>query len=166
MTAPTADERGKLVDFLRTHCRCETLTPKEVDRLIDYTELMDLGQGEIIADIGEVGEALYFIIQGEAVIKHGPLHDEVEVGRMREGELMGSVSFFDREPRDIRLRAGRKRTRMLRLSYPMYMRLRVEAPFIAVNLLEYAIISLDNLVRRTSKDVANLSLYLYSTGKR
>ncbi len=166
MVAPTPDERAKLVDFLRKHCHCETLTPREVESLIEYTELMDLGPGQVIADIGEIGEAIYFIIQGEAVITHGPEHDEVEVGRMLEGELIGSVSFFDRETRNIRLRAGRKRTRLLKLSYPMYMRLRVENPFIAVNLLEYAIISLEHLIRRLSKDMTDLNLYLFSTGKR
>jgi hypothetical protein len=48
----------------------------------------------------------------------------------------------------------------------MYLRLRVEHPYIAVNLLEHAIVSLDHLLRRVSNDVATFSRYLYGPGKR
>jgi hypothetical protein len=47
----------------------------------------------------------------------------------------------------------------------MYNRMRFEYPVITVLLLEYAIISLDRLYRRTSTDMALLNQYLYSIGK-
>ena len=75
------------------------------------------------------------------------------------------MSFFDREPRSVRLLAKSADTRLLRLTRTMYTRLRVEHPFIAVNLLEHAIINLDHLFRRVSQDVATFSRYVYG-GKK
>lgn len=155
-----------LADFLNQQHLCESLTIKEVKTLLDYTELAVFKKGEVVADIGEVGEALYFIVGGEAALFYDDAGTEIEIGRMREGELMGEMSFFDREPRSVRMRSVSADTRLLRLSRVMYNRLRVEHPFIAVNLLEHAIISLDHLFRRVSADVATFNQYLWGTGKR
>ena len=155
-----------LADFLNQQYLCESLTIKEVRTLLDYTELATYGKAEVIAEIGEVGEALYFVVKGEAALVYKEAAQDIEIGRIREGELMGEMSFFDREPRSVQLVAQRPDTRLLRLSRAMYKRLRVEHPFIAVNLLEHAIISLDHLFRRVSTDVASFSHYLHGAGKR
>ncbi|HZE16618.1 MAG TPA: hypothetical protein VE197_13420, partial [Mycobacterium sp.] len=65
-----------------------------------------------------------------------------------------------------RMRATRDRTRLLKLSRAMYDRMRVEQPFITVNLLEYAIVSLDRLIREMSTDVAVLTDYYFAPGKK
>ena len=88
------------------------------------------------------------------------------VGVMKEGELMGEMSFFDRQPRMLQMRATANDTQLLKLTRARYQRLRVEHPYIAVNLLEHAIISLDHLVRRLSTEEINLSRYIYGPGKR
>ena len=79
---------------------------------------------------------------------------------------MGEMSFFDREPRSVQAKALKNGTRLLRLSRAMYKRLRVEHPYIAVNLLEHAIISLDHLFRQVSKDVSTFSDYFYAPGRK
>lgn len=158
-------ESIELAKFLNQQYLCESLTMKEVTTMLDYTELVTLGRNEVIADIGEVGEALYFVIAGEAALFYESGH-EIEVGRMNEGELIGEISFFDRQPRSVRMRAMQDNTQLLKLSRPMYLRLRVEHPYIAVNLLEHAIISLDHLVRRLSTDMATFNDYFYGSGRR
>jgi len=159
-------EKLNLVQFLNQQPLCESLTVKEVQILLDYTEIVDFKKGQIIADIGDVGEALFFVIDGEAALLHDDGSNETEVGRIPSGELMGEMSFFDREPRSVRMRATNANTRLLRLSRTMYNRLRIEHPYIAVNLLEHAIVSLDHLFRRLSSDVATYSNYLYGKGKK
>lgn len=161
----TAQKRHELSEFLNRQNLCESLTLREVDLLLDFTELVEFKKGQIIADIGEVGEALYFVVKGEAALMYDNQGQAVELARVREGELMGEMSFFDREPRSVRLMAMRPETRMLRMSRVMYQRLRVEHPYIAVNMLEHAIISLDRLFRRVSQDVATYSHYVYG-GKK
>ncbi|MBI1196064.1 MAG: cyclic nucleotide-binding domain-containing protein [Gammaproteobacteria bacterium] len=155
-----------LLQFLNHQYLCETLTVAEVKTLLEYTELVEYKKGDIIADIGEVGEALFFAVSGGVALLHEERNEETEVGRLVEGELIGEMSFFDREPRALRMRALDTPTRLLRLSRAMYKRLRVEHPYIAVNLLEHAIISLDHLFRRVSNDEINLSRYVFSRGKR
>ena len=162
----SAEESVELVKLLRQQWPSETMKGSEYATFLEYCELIEVREGEVIADIGEVGEALYFVVEGEVALVTGSSASEVEVGRIRTGELMGEMSFFDRKPRQVRLKAATPRDRLLKLTRPMYKRLRIEHPYIAVNLLEYAIISLDHLFRRASEDVSNLNLYLYGTGKK
>ncbi len=154
-----------LTEFLNKQYLCECLTVREINTLLDFTEEVVFKKSAIIADIGEVGEALYFVIAGEAALFYEAEGEVVEIGRAKEGGMIGSMSFFDREPRSVRMVAMSPDTKLLRLSRIMYQRLRVEHPFIAVNILEDAIVSLDRLFRRVSEDVATFSRYLYG-GKK
>lgn len=158
-------KRSELTEFLNQQYLCESLTLREVDLLLDFTELVEYQKNQIIADIGEVGEALYFVVKGEAALFYDNHGQTVELGRIKEGELMGEMSFFDREPRSVRMLAMSADTKLLRLTRVMYLRLRVEHPYIAVNLLEHAIISLDRLFRRVSQDVASFSQFIFG-GKK
>jgi len=155
-----------LAQFLNQLYLCESMTISEVQTLLEYLELVTFKKGEIITDIGEVGDALYFVVKGEMSLLYEERGNEMEVGRMSEGELMGEMSFFDRKPRLLRIRAMSANTQLLKLSRAMYKRIRVEHSYIAVNILEHAIISLDHLVRRVSSDEMSLSRYMYGTGKR
>ncbi len=152
--------------FLRDHELCKALTASEIDTFLEYTQEVTFNKGDTIADIGEVGDALYLVLSGEVVLLADDGNEELEVGRMRQGELAGEMSFFDRQPRTVRLRAVKDDSHLLKLSREMYKRLRVEHPYIVVNLLEFAIVSLDHLVRRQSSDVATFTKYLYGKGKK
>ncbi len=155
-----------LIELLNHQYLCESLTVNEIRTLLEYTELAEYGTNETIADIGEVGDHLYFIIGGEVGLFHDEGGRETEIGRLLEGEMIGEMSFFDREPRMLRMRAVGDPTRLLCLSRPMYDRLRIEHSYIAVNILEHAIISLDHLFRRVSTDEVNLTRYIFGKGKR
>ena len=158
-------EKMNLVEFINQQKLSEALTIKEVQIFLDYTDVVSYQKNEIIADIGEVGEALYFVIEGSTGLYHEDAGEETEVGTGTPGELMGEMSFFDREPRSVRMKAKENNTKLLKLSRIMYQRIRIEHPFIAVNLLEHAIVSLDHLFRRVSSDVATYSHFLYGKGK-
>ena len=159
-------DKVSLTQFLNQQYLCESLTLNEVSTLLDYTELVSFHKKDIIADIGDVGEALYFVVKGEAALFYEEGNEEIEAGRMQEGELMGEMSFFDRTPRSVRMRAMSADTQLLKLTRVKYQRLRVEHPYIAVNLLEHAIISLDHLIRRMSMDVATFARYIYGAGSK
>lgn len=155
-----------LKSFMNQQYLCESLTLKEVEKLLEYTELVSYQKNEVIAEAGEVGEVLYFVVKGEAALLFDDNGREMQVGVMKEGELMGEMSFFDRKPRMLQMRATAADTQLLKLTRAMYQRLRVEYPYIAVNLLEHAIISLDHLVRRLSAEEINLARYIYGPGRR
>lgn len=162
MTTNTAE----LKSFMNGTYMCHSLTEREVETFLEYTELVESNHNDVIAEIGAVGEALFFVIDGGVALFHDERGTDKEIAVVKPGELMGEMSFFDRNPRQLRIRATKDHTRLLKLSRTMYKRLRVEHPYIAVNLLEFAIVSLDHMFRRLSSDMTQVSRYLYSPGKK
>lgn len=158
--------RKTLATILNQQHLCESLTVKEVETLLDFTEFVTFDKDAVVANAGDIGDALYFVIKGEAALMYDDSGREMEVGRMVEGELMGEMSFFDRKPRMLEMRALRDDTQVLKLNRKMYDRLRVEYPYIAVNLLEQAIISLDHLIRRMGEQEVTLNRYMFGPGRK
>ena len=156
----------QLYEFFQHYKICESLTRDEVKRLANYLHERHYKQGDIISDMGEVGEALYYVYKGKVGFYSKNGHEIVEVGVQTEGTLIGEMSFFDRKPRNLRMQADSKSVILLELTRPMYDRLKVEEPYIAVNILENAIVSLDQLVRAMSQDISAMEHYLMGTGKR
>lgn len=158
------EKKVDLIQFLNDQVWCDSLTASEIKLFLEYTETVNFKAKDIVAEIGEVGEALYLVISGEVAL-YRDQKSSSEVGLIKEGEIMGEMSFFDRRPRSVRLEAAKK-TQLLKLSRSMYQRLRIEHPYIAVNLLEHAIVSLDHLFRRASHDVSTFANYLYALGRK
>lgn len=158
----------ELAEQLKTTCPdfVSSMTHKEVETFIDFTELMEVEPKEIFADIGEVGDRIYLVIEGEVRLFKEEVGREIEVGTVGTGGLVGEMSFFDRKPRTIRLRARRNGVRMLSITRPMYRRLTFQHPIIAVHLLEFIILSLDELIRSTSKDISSLHTQVTGMGMR
>lgn len=163
MISMTADE---LYEFFQKHLICESLTKEEVGRLTHYLKDKSYKSGEVISDAGEVGEALGFIIKGKVQFTSPDKQEKTSVGKQGVGTLIGEMSFFDRKPRNLRMEACGKGVTFLVLTRAMYDRLKVEEPFIAVNILENAIVSLDNLVRHMGDDIKALGHYMHGFGKR
>ncbi len=138
------------------HDFCAALTDDEVGRLLRYTKLRELGAQEIIANIDEVTDRFYLVIGGAVKLLQVDGDREFEVGKVGPGGLVGEMSFFDRRPRTVRLRARRSGVRLLEINRQMYNRIRIEEPYIATNLLEFVIRSLDALVRYLSDENARL----------
>ncbi|CAN8140572.1 Cyclic nucleotide-binding domain-containing protein [uncultured Thiomicrorhabdus sp.] len=156
----------ELFKFFHENLICESLTLDEVERLMAYLQEKDYSKGEIIYDIGEVGDSLGFVLSGRVQFT-GPDADDVPVGSQDKGSLIGEMSFFDRKPRDLRMKACSKNgVKILMLTRPMYDRLKVEEPYIAVNILENTIVSLDNLVRHMGEDITALGHYMHGFGRQ
>lgn len=158
--------QDELFDFFQTHLICESLTKEEVGRLTHFLRDKKYAGNEVISDIGEVGDGLIFIINGKVQFTHPEDKESTSVGKQGEGSLVGEMSFFDRKPRNLRMEACSKGAEVLELTRPMYDRLKVEEPFIAVNILENAIVSLDDLVRHMGDDLSAMEHYMHGFGKR
>lgn len=161
MSHQRSTEQFDVNDVLCQNKFCESLTIREINTFLEFTEAVTFKKGEIIADIGEIGDALFFVVEGSTGLFHENQGKEVKIGELESGELMGSMSFFDDQPRSARIRARSDDTKLLRISKIMYNRLRVEHPYIAVLLLEQAIMSLDHLFRGVSIDIASFNQYMY-----
>lgn len=138
------------------HDFCAALTDDEIDNLLRFLRVKEFGGQEVIADVGEVTDRFYLVIGGTVKLLQVDGDQEFEVGQVEPGGLVGEMSFFDRQPRTLRLRAWRSGVRLLEINRQMYNRIRIEEPYIATNLLEFVIRSLDMLVRYLSDENARL----------
>lgn len=148
--------QADLVDEFKDSCHdfCEALTRDGVETFTRFTTLQAFTPETVIAEINDVTNEFYLVISGEVrLIQDDTESGEVEVGRMGKGTLVGEMSFFDKLPRTVRLRASSDGAKVLVIHRPMYRRLTLEHPFIAVNLLEFVILSLDQLFRSTTSDL-------------
>lgn len=147
-----------LLTQVKTQCQdfCATLTDDETVRFIRYTRVVELQSQEILADVNQLGDRFYLVIAGVVRLYHVDGDKEYEVGHINAGGLVGEMSFFDRRPRTVRLRAYEHTVQLLEISRPLYSRLKIEEPYIATNLLEFVIRSLDFLVRYLSDENAQL----------
>jgi CRP-like cAMP-binding protein len=157
---------NELFEFFQANLICESLTLNEVDAMRNYLQEKELKPNEVIVDMGEVGTSMYFIYKGKVAFTSSNGQTESMIGKQETGSLIGEMSFFDGEPRQLRMTAGKNPVKLIEITRAMYDRLKVEYPYIAVNLLENAIVSLDHLVRAISRDLSHIGNYMHGTGKR
>ena len=135
---------------------CAALTRDEVEKFVAFTRSKEIGANEVLSELGTISDELYLVVGGEIVLYREELGVEIEVGRLGPGTLTGHMSFFDRQPRTIRLRGSKEGAELLGVTRPMYKRLCIEHPYISVNLVEFVVLSLDSLLRSTSREVSTL----------
>lgn len=165
----TAKASKELVNQVIKACPkfCEALTTDEVSQFVEFTNLVEAEPDQILADIGEVGNEFYLVLEGRIRLVSEEGGKEIDVGRIEAGDLAGEMSFFDRQERSIRLRASKKKgVKLLAITRPMYKRLCVEHPYISVNLLEFVVLVLDGLIRNSSKDMATMYKHVAGIGYR
>ncbi|WP_319379592.1 cyclic nucleotide-binding domain-containing protein [Thiomicrorhabdus sp.] len=155
----------ELFTFFQEHSVCDSLTKAEVERLMPFLQEKTYAGKELVFERGDITDSLNLIVDGKVEFI-GHAEDAGAVGEQHVGTLVGEMSFFDRKPRNLRMIAGHKGAKMLYLTRAMYDRLKVEEPFIAVNILENAIVSLDELIRHMGDDISTLGHYMHGFGKQ
>jgi CRP/FNR family transcriptional regulator, cyclic AMP receptor protein len=166
MVAKQLAEHAELAQFMSHQYLCESLTVAEVNTLLNYLTVLHFENDDIVSDVGDVGDELYFVVKGEIALVIPDGQNEYEVVRSGKGEMLGMMSFFDKRARSARLVAKASDTQVLKLSRAMYKRMKVEHPYIAINIIEQAVLSLDKLFRLVSSDYAQFSHYLYGAGSK
>lgn len=163
-----SDASSQFLEQVKDTCQefCAALTDDEVRKFVRYTRIRELGAQEVVADIDEISDRFYLVIGGSVKLLQVDGEREFEVGQLAPGSLCGEMSFFDRHPRTVRIRARRSGVRLLEINRQMYNRIRIEEPYIATNLLEFVIRSLDSLVRHLSDENAKLHKQVTGHGYR
>lgn len=159
---------AQLLEQVKDTCQefCAALTDDEISKFVRYTRIRELGAQEVVADIGEISDRFYLVIGGAVKLLQVDGEREFEVGFIEPGSLVGEMSFFDRQPRTVRLRARRSGVRLLEINRQMYNRIRIEEPYIATNLLEFVVRSLDFLIRHLSDQNGKLHKQVTDMGYR
>jgi cAMP-dependent protein kinase regulator len=89
---PRRRELAEALHEVPLFARC---TPRELRTIARFVETADLPAGTDLVREGEVGDALFVILEGVAVIRTG----DRELGRVSEGDYVGELALLDGAPR-------------------------------------------------------------------
>ena len=89
---PRRRELAEVLQGVPLFARC---TPRELRTIARFVETADLPAGTHLVREGESGDALFVILEGEAVIMTG----ERELARVKDGDYVGELALLDGAPR-------------------------------------------------------------------
>ena len=68
MVAQQLAEHAELAQFMSHQYLCESLTVAEVNTLLHYLTVLHFDNDDIVSDVGDVGDELYFVVKGEIAL--------------------------------------------------------------------------------------------------
>jgi CRP/FNR family transcriptional regulator, cyclic AMP receptor protein len=68
---------------------------RDLERLADETDVVRFKPGETIVQEGMLGETMFVVLSGEAVVRHG----QRRLGTLRPGDHFGELAAIDGAPR-------------------------------------------------------------------
>jgi hypothetical protein len=110
-------------------------TGKKRWRMVEGVLGKDYADGEVICRQGEVGDRMYVIQAGRAVVSREQDGVEGIVGILGPGDVFGEMSIFEREPRSATVRA-KGAIRVLTLDRRAFLRHVHEDPSLAYRILQ------------------------------
>jgi serine phosphatase RsbU (regulator of sigma subunit) len=90
-------------DVLRRCAFFASTADAELEVLAGLTELVSLPRDQTLFEKGDVGTAMYFVLEGRLRVHHGDL----VVGRMEAGDVFGEVAALSKEVRSASVTADR-----------------------------------------------------------
>ncbi len=119
------------VDLLRRIPLFANVEPSKLKLLAFTSERIAFEAGHILFNQGDMGDAAYIVIEGEAeVLVNGPV-GPVQVAVLGRNAIVGEIAILCDVPRTATIRA-RERLVCLRISKELFLRLINEFPQIAV----------------------------------
>jgi CRP-like cAMP-binding protein len=112
-----------------------SLDEKRLLFLIERVKLLQLAEGEILFRVGDPGDALYVVAEGEVAVT-SDVEGTVEMARLGEGAFFGEIAICARRPRNATIRATRA-TSLLALSVETIGELVADSPDILKVLLRF-----------------------------
>ena len=138
------------IDALRRVPLFATMEPSKLKLLAFTSEKLEYRQGEDLCRQGDVGDAMFIIMSGEAdVVVVTPAGGEHTVARLGKNSFVGEIAILCDVPRTATVRATGTVT-ALRISKDLFFRLIGEFPQLAVEVMR----ELANRLNQTTRDLA------------
>lgn len=115
--------RDEKVEHLRAVPLFQRLGSRELERLAQLADEVDVGLGDILARQGDTGHEFFIVLDGHVTV----LIDNKAVAHLSQGDFFGEIALIDDRPRTATVRADGI-TRLLVLAHREFHALMDEFP--------------------------------------
>jgi CRP-like cAMP-binding protein/membrane protease YdiL (CAAX protease family) len=114
------ETKDSIIDFLQSNPIAKDLSSLELDLLYQLNKILYLDAQTIVFTESESTRDIYFIFKGEVEILKWDKgqHLQLTIGKIKQGEMFGEMSFLDGEPRSSSIKTI-KPSILIELSYEM-----------------------------------------------
>lgn len=144
------------VEILRNIPLFANIEPSKLKLLAFTSERLTFREGQDLCVQGDMGDAAFIIIDGDADVLVNTDDGPLSVAKMGRNDVVGEISILTDVPRTATVRATSDVT-VLRVSKDLFMRLMREFPQMAVEIMR-------ELARRLDKTTADLTRALAADG--
>ncbi len=137
------------VELLRNIPLFANIEPSKLKLLAFTSERLTFRQGQDLCVQGDMGDAAFIIIDGDADVLVNTDDGPLVVAKMGKNDVVGEISILTDVPRTATVRATSDVT-VLRISKDLFMRLMREFPQMAVEIMR-------ELARRLDRTTADLT---------
>lgn len=111
-----------LLTLMQTVALFEGLTEAQLSRLVEISDEEIFGEDEVIFAQGEIGDRLYFVVEGQVEVRlsmgpNQPERSQVFLGR---GQAVGEMALLDQGPRSASIVSGQNGTVLRSISHETF----------------------------------------------
>ncbi len=75
------------------------MSDEQLERFARFVEIQKVPQWSVVVQQGELGDAMYFVLEGELRVRINVLGKETILATLAAGEMFGDIALFDHGPR-------------------------------------------------------------------
>lgn len=117
------------------------IQPNEVESLLQHMQVSQVDTDDVIIDNGESSSVLYFVWSGSLLSYIEENGETIDIGKIKPGEYVGEISFFDEGPATTSVKALEPCT-LFKLSRDDFAEFEKNHPSVSGNLMR----SISNLI--------------------
>lgn len=122
------------VELLRKIPLFAKIEPSKLKLLAFTSERLTYQADQVLCRQGDMGDAAYIIIEGEAAVRIATPNGDIEVARLGRGDVVGEIAILCDVPRTATVSAT-ERVTTLKITKELFFRLINEFPQIAIEIM-------------------------------
>jgi len=139
------------------------LSDEQLERFATFVEVEKVSQWTIVFKLGDYGDSMYLILDGELRARINPAGKETILATLSIGDFFGDISLFDQGPRSADVVAN-KDSLVVKLSAKAFQKLAQEAPDLAAPFLLAVGKTLTARIRADNKRYGDSVTFARATG--
>jgi CRP-like cAMP-binding protein len=141
------------VDLLRKIPLFANLEPSKLKLLAFTSERITYEEGQVLFRQGDMGDAAYIIVEGEAEVRVGAPGGDIVVATLSRNDFVGEIAILCDVPRTATVQA-KTRVVTLRIAKDLFFRLIAEFPQMSVEIMRELAARLEHTTAQLREAVA------------